>query len=446
MYNLSKSRYTNGLKCLKILWLDIHKNEEKEASAANQTRMDTGIKAGELARDYFGPYALVPYNDDSNIMLAETRRLLAAQNQNQQGLSIICEATFANEDGLCRVDILRCYDDGVEMLEVKSSAGVKPQHLDDLAFQYHILNSCGIKVKKACILHINTGYERIGELEIQKLFTLADCTNEVKEKQEEVIANIRKIKEIAGGETEPDIPMGEHCDISYSCPYKQYCLKQAQKPIIDCPKIKSFIETLSYPLYFLDFETFRETIPSFDHQKPYQQIPCQYSIHIQKNEGAEPEHIEFLAEAGIDPRRTFAERLCADIPKGACVLAWNMSTEKGYIAGLAALFPDLAPHLMAIHDNIKDLIIPFRKKAWRGYAQGSNSLKDVVPAMFPDDPELNYGKLEFIRNGMEAMDAFGDLPNKSPDEQKQIRAALLAYCRHDTFVMVKILEKLKSEL
>ena len=41
---------------------------------------------------------------------------------------------------------------------------------------------------------------------------------------------------------------------------------------------------------------------------------------------------------------------------------YNMGFEKGRIRGLAEIFPDLSEHLMNIHDNIVDLMIPFQKK------------------------------------------------------------------------------------
>ena len=92
---------------------------------------------------------------------------------------------------------------------------------------------------------------------------------------------------------------------------------------------------------------------------------------------------------------------------------------------------------------MKDLIVPFRKKAWRSPAQnGSNSIKAVLPAMFPDDPELDYEKLDLVQNGNDAIAAYLSLPNLPPAEQKQVKKALLEYCRLDTYAMVKILEKL----
>ena len=174
----------------------------------------------------------------------------------------------------------------------------------------------------------------------------------------------------------------------------------------------------------------------------YEQIPFQYSLHyIEK----ELKHKEFLAQAGIDPRRQLAEQLVKDIPKDVTTLAYNMGFEKGVIRKLAKLYPDLQEHLMNIHDNIKDLMIPFQKKQYYSKdMHGSYSIKYVLPALFPNDPSLNYKNLDLIHNGGEAMESFGELINKSKEEQEYIRERLLRYCELDTYAMVKIYEKLKE--
>ena len=76
-----------------------------------------------------------------------------------------------------------------------------------------------------------------------------------------------------------------------------------------------------------------------------------------KNEKENLKHLEFLADAGIDPRRKLAERLVEDIPLDSCILAYNMGFEKGVIKKLAKQYPDLSNHLMNIHDNIQDLMV-----------------------------------------------------------------------------------------
>jgi len=207
--------------------------------------------------------------------------------------------------------------------------------------------------------------------------------------------------------------------------------------------IKEFCESLSYPLYHLDFETYQQAVPLYKGISPYQQIPFQYSLHVEHSDGI-LEHHEFLADVGVDPRRAIAAQLVKDIPLHVNTLAYNMSFEKGVIRRLAEQFEDLSEHLMNIHDNMKDLMIPFQKKHFvTPSMQGSYSIKYILPALVPEF-EKAYKELEGIQNGSQAMNAFATLHVKSLDEQKEIRKQLLAYCELDTLAMVRILEKLRK--
>lgn len=88
-------------------------------------------------------------------------------------------------------------------------------------------------------------------------------------------------------------------------------------------------------------------------------------------------------------------------------------------------------------------MVPFRqKKYYTKDMHGSYSIKYVLPALFPDDPSLNYKNLDLVHNGIEAMDSFNDLIGKTKEEQQYIRERLLRYCELDTYAMVKIYEKL----
>lgn len=96
------------------------------------------------------------------------------------------------------------------------------------------------------------------------------------------------------------------------------------------------------------------------------------------------------------------------------------------IKKLAETYPDLAEHLMNIHDNIKDLMVPFQKKnSYSAALQGSYSIKYVLPALCPDDPELDYHNLDGIHNGGEAMTAFADLEHHTPEKIERIRKTSL---------------------
>lgn len=76
--------------------------------------------------------------------------------------------------------------------------------------------------------------------------------------------------------------------------------------------------------------------------------------------------------------------------------------------------------------------------------KGSSSIKKVLPSLFPDDPELDYGTLEGIHNGGEAASAFQHLAELPLSEQEVVREQLLRYCELDTLAMVKIWEKLNE--
>ena len=212
---------------------------------------------------------------------------------------------------------------------------------------------------------------------------------------------------------------------------------------IDKDGIKDFLNTLWYPLYFLDFETMQTVIPEFIGTKPYAQIPFQYSLHYIENEGGELHHKEFLAESGEDPLRKISESLCNDIPDNACVIVFNQAFECGRLGELASYFPDLSEHLLKIRENIRDLLVPFRKGYYYNRAMGGSfSIKVVLPAIFPDDPSLDYHNLEGVHNGGEAMTIFPKIKDLPPEEQAIARKNLLKYCELDTYATVKIWQEL----
>ncbi len=495
MIPLSKSKYTRAVQCPKMLWMDFYK-KEVGVNKASESILKTGNEVGDLAMSYFGDFTEVPYSTDKKAMCEETARLM------QAGTPVIAEASFLYEDCFCSVDILRKVEGGYELIEVKSSTECKPIYLEDMAYQYYVLTHCNVPVVSVWNMHINNQYERHGELDIKELFALEDHTEDSLKRQEAIAEKIAELKVYLTQKEEPEQEIGLYCDDPYECSYKEYCREKcgvvepsvfsvagleakkmyalfndgirtfsdivrmqdslpkgkrlsasqmfqveseynAVSTQINKPEVKRFLDTLTYPLYHLDFETFGQAIPEYDRVKPYSMIPFQYSLHVQQAPCAEPEHYEFLGKEGTDPRRALAEQLCKDIPKDVCILAYHKSTEIGIVKNLAKLFPDLSGHLLNISRHILDLGDPFRKRSYYcNEMSGSWSIKNVLPALCPNDPELDYHALEGIHNGGEAMDAFPALREKSPEEAEVIRKQLLAYCRLDTLAMVKVLEKL----
>jgi len=424
-------------------------------------------------------------------MVETTARLL------EEGVRDIYEATFIHDGILVMVDILHVEEDGsVSLYEVKSSTSVKEIYLHDVSIQYYVLMKLGFRVKSANVVHIDNSYVRGEELEIEKLFSIVDVTAEVEAMQEQIPRRLELFEDyLADREHEPNIDIGSHCNKPYECDAKHYCWKvqrnipdysifnifnlgskkqkalyergiidiaeipddfemtakqrqavenyKSQTTHIDRQAIQAFLDTLTYPIYHLDFETFQQAIPRWQGVRPFMQILFQYSLHIKHADGR-LEHREFLAEEGSDPREALARRLCADIPDNVTVLAYNMSFEKGVLKALAEEFEELREHLLAIADNLKDLMTPFQQKHYViPSMNGSYSIKQVLPAFVPEMAEA-YKALDGVHNGSEAMNAFANLDRMDAAEKEKTRKALLKYCELDTLAVVKVPESLRE--
>ena len=490
--HLSKSKYCKSVQCNKILWMDKYKPEVAIPTARDSV-LKNGTEVGELAKKIFGNYINIEFNKDLNIMVEETRKLLKNKP------NIITEASFNYDNNFCSVDILKNNLEGVEIYEVKSSTEVHDIYLDDASYQYFILSNLGLNVKKVCIVYINNQYIRGKKLEIEKLFNIEDITEIAKSKQDEIRKNIEitnKYMNEHDKNNEPKEKIGMKCFKPYKCEFWEYCTRNLPKPnVFDIgggmhtskkfekyyegkvsfqdlqnedlnskfleqidfelnnlePKIekeaiKELMDSLKYPLYFIDYETYQLAIPKTEGTKPYQQLPFQYSLHIIKEKGAPIEHKEFLAEIDdTDYLRHFAESMIKDMPENGSVIIYNKSFEPARNNEIARMYPDLKDEMDRINSNIVDFLEPFKqRKYYTKEMHGSASIKAVLPALYPNNPELDYHNLPVVHNGGEASDAFLSLKNKTKEEQKEIRHGLLVYCKLDTLAMVKLWKKFKE--
>ena len=502
MIYLSKSKYCGLWQCPKIVWLQKYKPEERTLDDSILARMEAGNEVGDLAMGLFGDFVEVTaYNGeklDLQKMIDDTKAEM------EKGTPIICEASFSYNGLYCAVDILKKEGCGWAIYEVKSSTKHKKDdgsleddkevYIADISYQKYVLEHCGVNVTGTYLVCLNGDYVYDGELDINKLFYISDVAEAVKYEIQNIEHNVAIAEKILTSEEEPDIDLNINCNKPYKCAYWSYCAKNIpdesvfdiyrlrftkkidfyhngwityrdlleNAPIknekqlrqmeygvydkgtfVDRAEIAAFLQRLYYPLYFLDFETMQPVIPEFIGTHPYTQIPFQYSLHYIEEEGGELKHKEFLAESGTDPRRALAEQLCEDIPMGACVTAYNKAFECTRLKELAATFPDLSDHLLDIKDHIIDLLVPFQSGYYYNRAmKGSFSIKSVLPAIFPDDPSLDYHNLEGVHNGGEAMTIFPKIKDMLPEEQAKARHDLLKYCELDTYAMVKVWEEL----
>jgi len=492
-FNLFKTNYIEGIKCNKLLWLRYNNKSALIQSKDSKARFKEGSIVGDLACNLFPGGIEIPFHGTTFPQKIElTKRYL------DQGISDIYEATFNYDNILVMVDILHKNHDGsFDIYEVKSSTKVKDIYKHDAAIQYYVLNDLGYNINNVYITILNTDYIRGDELDIYQLFAHEKITDEVLELQKEIPANLNKLRDVLKDvENEPDIDIGKHCKNPYDCDAIEYCWKQqrnipdysvfdifqmnenpksvklykegvvtvedipddmkltanqqlkvdmwkAQKDIVNKEAIKEFIDTISYPIYHFDFETLNPAIPSFKGIKPYGKYPFQYSLHIEQENGS-LEHKEYLAKPGADPREEIAKLMVEQIPKDACVMAFNIGFEKGIIKSLANQFPIYKEHLMNIYDNFVDLAIPFQKGFyWKPQMQKHYGLKYALPAVVPEMKNA-YHELDGVHNGGDAMRMFEKLSETTDvNEYEKIKNALLEYCKLDTYAMVKILEKLK---
>lgn len=482
---LSKSLLLKGLQCPKALWLAKHPPAfEFPEDPAREARYAAGTEVGLLAQQLYPGGVEVPFAGLSVAeQVARTRDLIAA------GTPVIYEASFAFDGIFVKVDILVRDGQGNnsrwQLHEVKMATSVKAVNLDDVAIQYHVLAGSGLAIRSAHLVHIDSSYTRRGPLEVTRLFAAEDVTAAVVARLPGLPEQVAALREVlAGGE--PGIDIGPWCHDPYDCDFIPYCwqhvpedsvfalrgngidkfdcyrrglLRLDQLPLeelnpaqrqqveatlnrrdsIDRDGVRSFLAGLWYPLCHLDFETFNSPIPLFDDTRPYQQVPFQFSLHLQPAPGAEPQHFAYLARPGVDPRRELVEELLAAIPEGACILTYNQAFEKGVLRQLAALYPDLAAAIGARLENVRDLMVPFRRRTvYRWRMRGSYSIKEVLPAMVP---ELSYAGLE-VADGQAAMQAYHAMGMLEGEALERLRTALLEYCRLDTWAMVRILDEL----
>lgn len=482
--HLSKSQYMKGLQCPKALWLLKYRNDLGAApDQRRQTLFDTGHRVGDLARRLFPGGAEVAYRQsDYQGMIDATARLTA-------GESVIYEGSFSTNGVFVRADILVRNGAGWDIYEVKATASTKAVHKPDVAIQWYVIEQ-HLPLNRAYLVHLNTGYVREGELDINGLFTIDDVTEAVHAELPRIDGRLDTLKSVLDG-AEPGVKIGTHCNSPYECDFHAYCWRDvpypsvlnlcrfngdrkfeyyhdgvvtyedarkhidlnavqalqvdtalSREPHIDSTAIDDYLRDVRYPVNFLDFETFQDAIPRFDGQGPYRNIPFQYSLHILQENG-ELEHKEFLADDAEDPRLALTQRLLQDLSADGTIVAFHAPFELGVIGELANRFDRYRAQLRSLVPRFKDLEIPFKQLMYyHPDFNGSFSIKSVLPALFQDDSELDYRNLD-IQSGDVAMTIFPRLHEVvDRDDKAAIRKSLLAYCRLDTLAMVRIWQKL----
>jgi hypothetical protein len=483
---------------LKRLYLLVHSPElAAEPDAASEAIMEQGQEVGRLARKLFPGGVEVGSDGALDQAIRATRELVANRE-----VPAIFEGVFEHQNVLVRVDVLqRRRDKRWRLIEVKSSTDLKEEHLNDVAIQYRVVSRSGLDVASACLAHINRGYVFDGgSIDARRFFKIRNLTRRVERLQPKLTLQLRSQFTVLAMQQPPDIAPGRHCTDPVTCEFYDRCnpsrpkdhigylprihasavgeltemgiesihdipedfplnerqrraatCVQTREPWFDRDGLRAQLVTLNYPLSYLDFETVNTAIPRFAGTHPYQQIPFQWSAHIQQRPGAEPQHCEFLANDANDPRREFVVSLFGGLPEIGSIVVYNQQFESARLDELASALPEFASALPEFAERIKniqsrlwDLLPIIRNHVYHPAFAGSYSIKSVLPALVP---EMSYEGME-VANGQDAGLAWESLVGGSLDcdEREQIRNALLAYCSLDTLAMVRLLENLRSIL
>ena len=489
---LSKSKYLTGLQCPKLLWYQYNaKAQLPEVSSHTQATFDEGHKVGELAKKLFPGSIDLDHIIKWDKAIKETQKVLNKGNP-------IFEAAFLSNNTFARPDVLKPVEKEKnslrtfhwDIIEIKSSTKVKDVNYHDLALQKYCYEGAGISINRCFLMHINNKYVRQGEIEPEKLFAVENITEEVERYSIGLAERVQEMLNVIAMPECPDVKIGKHCNNPYPCVMQSLCwdfipdnsvfslyrlnkakafefvdsgclcmgdvpadfnlsekqnvqcvCEQTGSPHINKKKIKEFLNTLHFPQYHLDFETFGSAIPPFDGVKPYQQVPFQFSLHIWRDIDTKPEHYSFLAEGQDDPRPKLLKKLCELLGERGSIVAYNQGFEIGRLKESVEVFPEFKDWF---ENNIKprfiDLLVPFRSFYYYNPSQkGSASIKKVLPALCGK----SYEGME-IADGGAASREFARVTYTDVNEadRQQVRNALEKYCALDTQAMIDIVKAL----
>lgn len=488
---LSKSDYTTYLKHPAWLWIKKHaKTMLSPIDPATQAIFDTGHEFEQYAEALFPGGVTLGFNNYEDYRSLPARTTAAIES----GVKTIFQGRFEYEQLTFICDIVQVVEGKeVDLIEIKSSTSAKPEHIVDLAFQMVVLEKCGFTVRNISVIHVNNQYVREGAIDPKSITAKTDVTESVKAVRDFTLEKIDEALRVMTLSECPDTsPL--HADAKsfgeWLAIYKHmkntkpgsifdlcqmdaktvqnlqsnnitklkdipadFVLKPKQRlqvealrqgrPTVHADKIKVFLDSFTYPLYFFDYETLGSLVPYFDGLKPYQQLPFQYSLHILDSPDAELRHKEFLHRDSANPAEPLTKALISHMGDEGTVITWNMGFEKSCNSLLGELVPEHAKFYAELNERIVDLMTPFSRNWYidAGFC-GSASIKKVLPVLIPS---LSHKDLDISDGGsaqrlwMEAV-----LDGKRPDEKDKILSDLLDYCKLDTLAMVEIYNVLRK--
>ncbi len=488
MIQLTKSLFIKGADCSRRAWLLANRKDLKPSETeADKMRAQTGRRLGELARGLY-PQALLCFQPG----MVQEDAVAATKTAIAQGHRVLSEASFEHEGLFARVDLLELVEDSAFIWEVKSSSAYKDHHILDLAFQWQVLELCGIKVSGVGLILVdNTMVWEGGSIEPHRLFKKEDVTHLAARQLDWAAAESLRLLPLLNAEQPEPATRKRVCR---DCDFIDFCYGRLESDDIlflgfakdeeikgweesgitkiteipdsdlkrkDQRQLKELLlteglhfaddlaaalEAAKLPACFVDFETDSTPLPWLKGTRPYQPLPFQQSIVMLHSwDGPLSTDEEFLWDPamGPDPRPLFTESLVKPFEEAASIIHYS-SAEITQLRKLVEQgVPDAEYLLELIGQKGVDLekIVKGRVKH-RGLGT-KTTIKKVLPLLCPDMAGA-YSAMT-ISDGDAAMAAFQRLRSGRlvKEEAVQLRKALLEYCHLDSWAMVVVAMSLR---
>jgi hypothetical protein len=196
-------------------------------------------------------------------------------------------------------------------------------------------------------------------------------------------------------------------------------------PFINVEGLKRELESFTYPLHFIDFETSMVAIPFFRGRRPYEQIAFQFSHHIvNSNLSIEHKGQYLCEEKGMFPNFVFVRNLKSELEHDNGSIFRYAAHENTVLSQIMVQLeeatPDEVPDKAELinfiksithgnnHEGSRDMVDLLKLVKWYYYQLrmgGSNSLKYVLPAVLNSSKYLQekysqsiYGKNSLIHS------------------------------------------------
>ena len=217
---ISKSKFVAGWQCLKRLYLLVHQpNILGGVEPTDLAMMEQGLEVGRLARGLFPGGVEV-----TAIGLGEAIRVTRELVANPQ-IPTIFEAAFEYDGVYVRVDILqRRKDDRWRLIEVKSSASLKDEHLPDVAIQSHVVSRSGIDLASCFLAHVNRGFVyQGGDIDPWRFFRIKNVTRRIGTLLPKLPSQLESEFRVISSPEPPDVAAGPHCNDPRPCEFYDRC-------------------------------------------------------------------------------------------------------------------------------------------------------------------------------------------------------------------------------